>query len=143
LRECMKFKEYIYKYIYNIIYIPHSVCATFRPLFARFAQLVAQPSPALRNSSPSRRPLCATLLIHSPDFVAPNLKINLGFQVKLGVLDPKAASTTSDKLHIYLTAMDPVAVDRRLPAGRCSVHNMDLGLARRFPRLSVTDPRQR
>ena len=99
------------------------------PIFAQLAQLVAQ--------------LFATLLIHSPDFVAPILKINLGFQVKLGVLDPKAASTTSDKLHIYLTAMDPVAVDRRLPAGRCSVHNMDLGLARRFPRLSVTDPRQR
>jgi hypothetical protein len=44
-------------------------------------------------------------------------KINSGFQVKLAVLDSKRASTTSNKLHVYLAAMDPVAVDGRLPAG--------------------------
>jgi ABC-type transporter Mla subunit MlaD len=80
----MKFKEYIYKYIYNIIYVPHSVLVDFRPLCAtlrnsspslrNFAQLVAQLAQlcaTLRNSSPSLRnfaqlvaqlaQLCATL----------------------------------------------------------------------------------
>ena len=69
--------------------------------------------------------LFATLLIHSPDFVAPNLKINLGFQVKLGVLDPKAASTASEYFHAGLHLRAFAVVVRRLPAGRCSVHNMD------------------
>ncbi len=68
LRKSMKFKEYIYKYIYNIIYVPHSVLVDFRPTCAtlrnsspslrNFAQLVAQLAQlcaTLRNSSPSLR----------------------------------------------------------------------------------------
>ena len=62
--------------------------------------------------------------------MAPTLKINLGFQVKLGVLDPKAGSTASEYFHAGLHLRAFAVVDRRLPASRCSVHNMDLGLAR-------------
>jgi hypothetical protein len=79
--------------------------------------------------APASWPPATGSLSHSPDFGPPIFKNIFGFQEKLGVWDPKVASTTSDKLHAYLTAMDSVAVDRRLPAGRYSVHNMDLGLA--------------
>ncbi len=98
----------------------------------------------LRNSSPSLRNSWPNLCLFIARILWPqNRKINLGFQVKLGVLDPKAASTVSEYFHAGLHLRAFAVVDRRLPAGRCSVRNMDLGLARRFPRLSVTDPRQR